>query len=66
MNADVRFMPKWPRELPPQPLAEPYVTFSRHTAPVIQPWAGDLPMAEQQWGGALHLLQPLSTSPSAP
>ncbi len=26
-----------PRELPPQPLAEPYVTLSRHTAPVIQP-----------------------------
>ena len=24
-------------ELPPQPLAEPYVTLSRHTAPVIQP-----------------------------
>jgi hypothetical protein len=26
-----------PQELPPQPLAEPYVTLSRHTAPVIQP-----------------------------
>src|SRR4051812_34402142 len=28
-----------PRQLPPQSLAEPYVTLSRHTAPVIQPRA---------------------------
>src|SRR5271170_7860334 len=27
-----------PRELPPQPLSDPYVTLSRHTAPVIQPY----------------------------
>src|SRR6266852_5857869 len=26
-----------PRELPPQPLSDPYVTLSRHTAPIIQP-----------------------------
>src|SRR5207247_4243469 len=26
------------RELPPQPLSDPYVTLSRHTAPVIQPY----------------------------
>src|ERR1035437_2294812 len=25
-----------PRELPPQPLSDPYVTLSRHTAPIIQ------------------------------
>lgn len=28
-----------PGEPPPEPLAEPYVTLSRHTAPVIQPAA---------------------------
>src|ERR1017187_3818831 len=27
-----------PRELPPRPLSEPYVTLSRHTAPVTQPY----------------------------
>ena len=27
-----------PREFHPEPLAEPYVTLSRHTAPVIQPF----------------------------
>ena len=26
-----------PREFHPRPLAEPYVTLSRHTAPIIQP-----------------------------
>ena len=26
-----------PRELPPEPLAEPYVNLSAHTAPIIQP-----------------------------
>src|SRR5690348_5554125 len=26
-----------PRVLPPQPLSDPYVTLSRHTAPIIQP-----------------------------
>ena len=40
INTDVGLHSKMvsrPRELPPQPLAEPYVTLSRHTAPVIQP-----------------------------
>src|SRR5690606_6059987 len=40
VGADVRLhaeVVSRPRELPPQPLAEPYVTLSRHTAPVIQP-----------------------------
>ena len=27
-----------PKEFHPEPLAEPYVTLSRHTAPVIQPF----------------------------
>ena len=27
-----------PREFHPQPLSEPYVTLSRHTAPIIQAW----------------------------
>ena len=42
IDADVGLHPKVvsrPQELPPQPLAEPYVTLPRHTAPVIQPVA---------------------------
>ena len=26
-------------EFPPQPLSDPYVTLSRHTAPIIQPYS---------------------------
>ena len=40
IDANMRLHPEEvsrPRELPPQPLAEPYVTLSRHTAPVIRP-----------------------------
>jgi hypothetical protein len=40
IHADMRLQPEVasrPRELPPQPLSDPYVTLSRHTAPVIQP-----------------------------
>ena len=31
-----------PREFHPQPLAEPYVILSHHTAPIIQPWPGHI------------------------
>ena len=40
VDPDVRLhaeMVSRPRQLPPQPLAEPYVTLSRHSALVIQP-----------------------------
>src|SRR5664280_2500727 len=40
VHADMRLQTEVasrPRELPPQPLSDPYVTLSRHTAPVIQP-----------------------------
>src|SRR5664280_126348 len=40
VHADVRpgsEVASRPRKLPPQPLSDPYVTLSRHTAPVIQP-----------------------------
>ena len=31
-----------PREFHPQPLAEPDVILSHHTAPIIQPWPGHI------------------------
>src|SRR5271169_1446099 len=41
VHSDVCFQPEVasrPRELPPQPLSDPYVTLSRHTAPASQPY----------------------------
>src|ERR1035441_5713889 len=40
VHADMRLQPEVasrPRELPPQPLSDPYGTLSCHTAPAIQP-----------------------------
>ncbi len=37
INIDARDMVSRPEGLHPQPLAEPYVTFSCHTAPIIEP-----------------------------
>src|SRR5262249_5519832 len=49
-----------PRDLPPQPLSDPYVTLSRHTAPVIQPHS--LPHSSGKTASVLHSLACAATA----
>src|SRR5437868_15430436 len=57
-----------PKEFHLQPLAEPYVSLSTHTAPVAQSnrISKDMPVHEQRWTGFLHSIEPVSTAALVP
>lgn len=57
-----------PEEFHLQPLAEPYVSLSTHTAPVAQSYiiSIDLPVHEQRWTRFLHTIEPINTAALVP